>query len=534
MSSTDQTMSSNNDTDVYNDSIDPTTLDNDDDTNSEGNDSNDGDRLSIDDMLFSNTDNILDSVNQVADILLARYSPLVASIKFFTDIPSTHIPNASKDFPHVIKKAPFRTDNALGVIDAEGLVPSFSVVGRLSNFGGTVGSHKVGPYFDMAPFNGEISIDNFRRGKLRTFLAPVPRIGRAPYTSDEITVVLKAYTRFQRLVGFLQLLFGIYLNQAEDRDRTLYPAGVDNNGWVRQAVDEHCLPIVSGPIFSNVPRGVSGTTSITAADLHNGMLPTPRELLRRRQDQNLAAFAVPPLPNYAELSAIRLGHMPDPEGYYKKLARNHNLSGIKINIPDFYDIQGELIHPIRYNDTLPVDTIVAVDIQPFMWDMTYAKRDTNMPVDRPARHASMHIVKMRVLPTEEADFRVLVHQYAVLKLRQMQQDELANKLAEEYRTRSIALASEKLAKEIERKQSQQQAAQQRMAQLQADLTSASASSSSKKHPLTTEADQSSGAPPHKISKSSATRKQPKRNADMSARQLEKQRQMTESDDMEQD
>ncbi|KAJ3762347.1 hypothetical protein EV360DRAFT_67154 [Lentinula raphanica] len=520
-------------------------------------DSDNDDPFSIDDMLFADTTNMLETVNY--------YSPLVASMKFFGDMPSAPIPNASINFPHIIKKAPFRTDNALGVIDPDGVVPTFSVVGRICE--GNTFSHKVGPYLDMAPFNGEVSIDTFRRAKLRTLLTHVSTVASPPYNAAEMSIVAKAKTKFERLAGFLQIVFGTYLDQAQERDHTLYPAGVDNNGWVRQSGGDHCLPIVSSPVFGNVPRGSAATASVAPSDLHRhpafstfcpNSCVVKEEMRRKCEQRNLAAFAVDSLPEDVDLSEIRLGHFPDPESYYLKLARAHNLSGVKILIPEYYDAQGLLVHPIRYKDTFKVGTMVAVDIQPYMWDMTYSRRDVNIPVDRPARHASMHIIKMRVLPTEVEDFRLLIHQYAVHILRQRQEQKEASEVAEQHRARSLALATEKLASEKKRKESQQLVARQRLQELQAalatnpnplvlDPTSSSAGSQSKKRTLeVSSSDRSSHSPseahvegpPVKTARITGGRKQPKRNAPnappMSARQMEKQREIPDAEPMDED
>ncbi|KAJ3751896.1 hypothetical protein EV360DRAFT_89259 [Lentinula raphanica] len=446
-------------------------IDHDTNPSSFNNDSDMDAPFTIDEMLFADTSNMVDTVNNVTDNLLSEFSPLVASMKFYGDMPSAIIPNASVNFPHIIKKAPFQSDNALAVVDPDGVIPTFGVIGRICEANGG-NTHKAGPYFDMAPFNGEISIDTFRHAKLRTLVTHASTVSSPPYTPSEMSIVAKAKTKFERLIGFLQIAFRTYVDQAAERDHTLYPAGVDNNGWVRQSSGDYCLPVVSSPVFGNVPRGSTPTASVTPADLHQGILPSPQEMSRRRQQQNLAAFTVPPLPEAdADLTKIRLGHFPDPESYYLKLAREHNLSGVKILIPEFYDAQGVLVHPIKYNDMFRVGTMVAMDIQPYMWDMTYSRRDVNIPVDRPARHASMHIVKMQVLPTTEEDFRLLIHQYAVLMLRQRQEEKDASELAEQHRARTLALAKEKHANETKRKESQQMVARQRLQELQAALVS---------------------------------------------------------------
>ncbi|KAJ3722362.1 hypothetical protein C8R42DRAFT_720737 [Lentinula raphanica] len=491
--------------------------------------------FTIDEMLFADTSNMVDTVNNVTDNLLSEFSPLVASMKFYGDMPSAIIPNASVNFPHIIKKAPFRSDNALAVVDPDGVVPTFGVIGRICEANGG-NTHKAGPYFDMAPFNGEISFDTFRRAKLRTLVTHASTVSSPPYTPSEMSIVAKAKTKFERLIGFLQIAFGTYVDQAAERDHTLYPAGVDNNGWVRQSSGDYCLPVVSSPIFGNVPRGSTPTASVTPADLHQGILPSPQEMSRRRQQQNLAAFTVPPLPEAdADLTQIRLGHFPDPESYYLKLAREHNLSGVKILIPEFYDAQGVLVHPIKYNDTFRVGTMVAMDIQPYMWDMTYSRRDVNVPVDRPARHASMHIVKMRVLPTTEEDFRLLIHQYAVLTLRQRQEEKDASELAEQHCAQlQAALVSTPVSTPTPPN---------------SEITTSSNGSQSKKRtfdsttsdgPSESSSDVQVDGPPLKTLRTSGGRKQPKRGTanpsptTMTARQMEKQRELPDAEPMDED
>lgn len=56
-----------------------------------------------------------------------------------------------------------------------------------------------------------------------------------------------------------------------------------------------------------------------------------------------------------------LGHWPDSEGVIRSLAERHNLSAVRMHIPDVYDSQGALVHPMDYEQVLTCGRIVSVE-----------------------------------------------------------------------------------------------------------------------------------------------------------------------------
>lgn len=56
-----------------------------------------------------------------------------------------------------------------------------------------------------------------------------------------------------------------------------------------------------------------------------------------------------------------LGHWPDSEGVIRSLAERHDLSSVRMHIPDVYDSQGTLVHPMDYGQVLTCGSIVSVE-----------------------------------------------------------------------------------------------------------------------------------------------------------------------------
>ena len=56
-----------------------------------------------------------------------------------------------------------------------------------------------------------------------------------------------------------------------------------------------------------------------------------------------------------------LGHWPDSEGCIRSLAEKHDLSNVRIHIPEVYDSQGGLVHPMDYEKVLVCGRVVEVE-----------------------------------------------------------------------------------------------------------------------------------------------------------------------------
>ncbi|KAJ3758143.1 hypothetical protein EV360DRAFT_70558 [Lentinula raphanica] len=375
--------------------------DSDDDNTSSSSDDND-DFLPIEHPSLVDHTTIANSVHKLVDSLLCRYSPLIASMEFFQHVPFTRLPSILK-FPYLFKKSPVRSDNAIGMIDVEGSSPSFTIVGHLCD-GGEQDGHQTGPYFDMTPQNGQLTTNMMRQAKLQSHLACLLSSDIIPSSAAEVNVIERARSNFDRLASFLRLSFDVYLQQVGERDRRLYPAGVENNGCVHQSSGSNVFRLVSTCLFSNIPRSIC---------------PSPRIPLSYELFIDL------------KLPDIRLGHFADPLGCYLQLASTHNVSKISIAIPDFYNAQGELVHPCEYDDIFKVDSIVAVDVQPMIWDSTFSNRHPETAIKNPTRTTALHLAKMHILPTTAHDLRLFIFRHVMRSFQKRGKHEEVTALANE-------------------------------------------------------------------------------------------------------
>lgn len=57
---------------------------------------------------------------------------------------------------------------------------------------------------------------------------------------------------------------------------------------------------------------------------------------------------------------MSFGELPDPYGRYESFKKNPIYCGYEMDLPPVFDAGGILVHPTKYNDVIPNDTLVAV------------------------------------------------------------------------------------------------------------------------------------------------------------------------------
>ncbi|KAE9397896.1 hypothetical protein BT96DRAFT_940545 [Gymnopus androsaceus JB14] len=356
--------------------------------------------------LFSDTNDLETTVNNVCDHVYSKYTPPRLLLSNFG---MTWKARLFQMFP-----ATFPT-GLPGRLVAQMVLLGFSM--RRISFRrtcspvafameATTGGHKIGDYFDLNVFDNQITLKNFSKTRLCTYLRSLPTIDTngVGYNHAELEVITHSNLRFDRFGGFLSVVFDKFLSQNKELDEDLYPdGGVQNNGWVRLLGGYYSLPLVSDFMFTNVPRALSAAVPMTAADIR-------AEMYRLEKECNLAAFR-------CDLTCER-------KGLYRELACTVNLGQVRFTIHKIYDRQGEIIHPVEYKDNMPVGTWVAVEVQPIFssWDMSRALKDSNTTKKNPGRYSQLH--------------------YAIEKKKKIEQDIKERQLAEQTHARDRTVASQ--------------------------------------------------------------------------------------------
>ncbi|KAH7879663.1 uncharacterized protein C8R40DRAFT_1065892 [Lentinula edodes] len=392
---------------------------------SHGDSVNSSDLRSFTSLDFHSRSTLYDQVEQLIAGNLEVLKPLDMVMHFLNDVFSEKsIPNVST---MSMQRVPSLSDHGgLWLVDSGREVISVAVVAQISPYPDDL---KCGEYLDMNVYNQEINLDSLRRASARLFFNEV---SSSAEFSDEIANIYTVHSsRFQKLLNVLQEATMQYLDSVKTIDEKLYP---QQSISMSTFVDLHDfghygLRAKTTNIFQNVPG--RRTRQSTAMMNIRGQLPDPRKLKSSEKEKNLKALITDKDVSEVDIKDRLLGHWPDSEGVIRSLAERHNLSSVRMHIPDVYDSQGALVHPMDYDHVLTCGRIVSVEFNFHLWDIT--KGSNGKAVNKPNRICSNIIHKLRVLPEDEDDMRLLFHTEAVKRADDIDRIAEENRLAEEAR-----------------------------------------------------------------------------------------------------
>ncbi|KAJ3916693.1 hypothetical protein F5877DRAFT_80666 [Lentinula edodes] len=380
---------------------------------------------SFENLDFSARDTLYQQVEHIVNEHIEIMTPTAIGMQFYNNIFSkSPIPEPSTIS---IQRVPSMGDRGgLWLVDPSRDVITIPVVAQISSYADDL---KCGEYLDMSIYNQEISLDSFRRASARLFFNEV-------YTPQESTEEMKLIyqshsTRFQKLLNCLQAITSNYLDSVKAIDKKLYPTQDINMSTFVELHDlgHYGLQGKTANIFQNVPsRKTRQSSSMMNV---RGQLPDPRKLRKAEKEQNLRALETNDVVNAVPITQRVLGHWPDSEGFIRSLAEKHDLSSVHMHIPEVYDAQGALIHPMDYENVLTCGRIVEVEFNFHIWDIT--KAANGKAINKPNRICSNIIRKITVVPDDEDDIRVMFHSEAVKRSNELERRAAEKHIAEEAR-----------------------------------------------------------------------------------------------------
>ncbi|KAJ4498865.1 hypothetical protein C8R41DRAFT_864401 [Lentinula lateritia] len=249
---------------------------------------------------------------------------------------------------------------------------------------------------------------------------------RAPQgCTSEVTSIYDEHTsRFQSLLNCLQEVTCNYLDLVKPSDNINMSTFVELHD-----LGHYGLQGKTANIFQNVPSRKTKQSS-TMMNVR-GKLPDPTKLRATEKQKNLRALATEQDVDAVDVTKRVLGHWPDPDGLIRSLAEKHDLSGVRMHIPEVYDAQGSLVHPMDYDKILICGLVVAVEFNFHVWDIT--KSSSGKPVNKPNRICSNIIRKLSVLPADEDDVRVMLHSEGLKRADELQRRAKEMQIVEEAR-----------------------------------------------------------------------------------------------------
>ncbi|KAF9069547.1 hypothetical protein BDP27DRAFT_1420841 [Rhodocollybia butyracea] len=456
----------------------------------------DPDTLSI--TASDDSDGFAHKTDSLVNELMQDHGPLATAILHYMSLPSDNIPPASKPFPHTVKRLPAIGDNALHLVNGDGVPTKHVIVGRIVSVNGRFNGSGVSPYLDMVHQLGgrdQISLDTLKRAKLKLVLRSL--LPDHTGNTDANEVITEANTRFNQYIAFVSIVWANYEESQSQRDRQLYPNGVSGARWIFQGPDYYGIPLATDHVFFNVPTRLP-TTSLQLTSLQGDFLPPVQRVNEQARDANIAALTAPTAEGF---DRNRLGHWPDPDQLIQTLAEKVNLGNVTINEGEVYDAQGNKIHPIDWASTFTADTIVAVHLRQFIWDIT-SSRD-GRAVQNPSRHCTTIAVRIDILPDDEGDVRNLYARHRISLIAKARQAAEDLREAEDRRSKALAAENTRLqtaAVKLQVDSEKKKQRQERMKALWASVSSpptASSTAESGTKPLSTSpnSSQTSGFPP---------------------------------------
>ncbi|KAJ3891221.1 hypothetical protein GG344DRAFT_77130 [Lentinula edodes] len=377
---------------------------------------------------FSQRGTVYEQVEQLFQERAEYLTPIAMSMDYYNNIFSKYpIPEAGNIS---IQRVPSLSDRGgLWLVDTTRDVITIALIAQISQHANDL---KCAEYLDMNVYNQEINLDSFRRASARIFFNEV----HAPQgcTNEVASIYDEHSSRFHSVLNCLQEVTCNYLDLVKTSDRVedkLYPAQDINMSTFVELHDlgHYGLQGKTANIFHNVPSRKTKQSS-TMMNVR-GKLPDPTKLRSAEKQKNLRALATEQDVDAVDVTKRVLGHWPDPDGLIRSLAEKHDLSGVRIHIPEVYDTQGSLVHPMDYDKILICGLLVAVEFNFHVWDIT--KSSSGKPVNKPNRICSNIIRKLSVLPADEDDVRVMLHSEALKRADELQRRAKEMQIVEEAR-----------------------------------------------------------------------------------------------------
>ncbi|KAH7873108.1 uncharacterized protein C8R40DRAFT_1172751 [Lentinula edodes] len=368
---------------------------------------------------------IYDQVEQLIICNAKVLSPLEMVMHFYNDkFDDCLIPVASTT---TMQRVPSLSDRGgLWLVDSARDIVTVTVVAQISD---SPADLKCSEYLDMNIYNREINLDSLRRASARLFFNQV--FVPAESSEEKIAIYDEHRSRFDSLLNFLQQATIQYLDSVKTIDDKLYP---DQDINMTTFVELHDLGYYglrgkTGNIFQNVPT--RKTRPASAMINIRGQLPDPKQLRKSKREKNLQALVTTHDVDEIPITERVLGHWPDSEGCIRSLAEKHDLSNVRIHIPEVYDSQGGLVHPMDYEKVLVCGRVVEIEFNFHLWDIT--KSANGNPVNKPNRICSNIIRKLHVLPEDDDDMRLLFHTEALNRVEGFERHSEQLRVAEEAR-----------------------------------------------------------------------------------------------------
>ncbi|KAE9383189.1 hypothetical protein BT96DRAFT_1009541 [Gymnopus androsaceus JB14] len=364
-------------------------------------------------------DDPFDAINQLVDARLQVYSPLGLSIVHFRDLATPLSP--ADEVLHVVREVAAKGRNSgLWVTKANGEVATSSFVARIDDTG-----NKVGPIGDLDPYQNRVDPRDLRRVKARISLCSLD----IPYgaSEEEHALISEANDDLSKEWALLLSIGHDFYKEQEGTDRDKHPTihAIPHTDWVVEPVGKAYYNMVAQTrnFFDNCPAKTSGRASIP---IRNGVLVSPEEAAAEREMENLRVLETTHSIHEIPITERTLGHWPDPKGHLRAIARQYNLNNVRCNIPEVYDKQNQLIHPMDYPYHLFPGAVVFVTVQYGMWNMINDEKD-------PKRHCYTIITKLRILPDDPDDVRALYLEAEVERIERSHKEAESMRLAEEMR-----------------------------------------------------------------------------------------------------
>ncbi|KAF9040317.1 hypothetical protein BDP27DRAFT_1372207 [Rhodocollybia butyracea] len=380
------------------------------------------------DIDFEDVNTLYEQVEDFGSDQLSRLSPMTASINHMLAVHARRIPDPSTT---VVRRC--TGQQGLWITNEGHNVVSVSLVAQISPY---PLDSKLGPYLDMISYNGAISVDSFRRASAKFYLTEPSEPRESSIETKK--VYSKSKDRFLELLNFLQSNTTRYLDGNAREDKRLYPNRSDPIGistWVDiHQMGHYGLVGRTMNIFQNVPSSANKIRSPLHLMNFRGKLPDPSKLREAERERNLKALEVEYPAEDVDILDRKLGHWPDPDGVIRTLAEQNDFAGVNVRVPDVYDAQGVLVHPMDYEAVFGLGCMVYVTLTFRLWDITKGSNGSAIP--KPTRSCSNVIQSMRVISDEEDDFRVWLHTDAIAEKDRVIQENENRMVAEEARMKA--------------------------------------------------------------------------------------------------
>ncbi|KAE9392552.1 hypothetical protein BT96DRAFT_944581 [Gymnopus androsaceus JB14] len=322
-------------------------------------------------------DDPFDAINQLVDACLQVYSPLGLSIVHFRDLAKPLSP--ADGVLHVVREVAAKGRNSgLWVTKANGEVETSSFMARINDTG-----NKVGSIGDLDPYQNRVDPRDLRHVKARILLCSLD----IPYgaSEEEVALVNEANNALSKGWALLLSIGQSFYDEQEQDDCDKHPTiqSIPHVDWVVELVGKsyYNMVVQTGNFFDNCPAKTSGKASIPIRTLFQMVFwlalvrPFPaynatsltaltsEEAAAEREMINLRVLEMAHSAHEVPITERTLGHWPDPKGHLHAIARQFNLSNVRSNIPDVYDKQNQLVHPMDYPYHLVPGTVVFVTVQ---------------------------------------------------------------------------------------------------------------------------------------------------------------------------